>query len=376
MTEERTEAELISLAKRYNNSKRKYLLVNPVQGKHVPAEPRRSFGLMDALGEKLRSEYGNADILISFAETSTAIGARVAGFFPHCFYVQTTRENIGTERENIFFSEEHSHASAQRLYVGGLEKHISHAATVVLLDDEITTGKTVINLVGQLAVRFPQLKDARLVCASVVNRMSGKNAEAFAERGIESVSILHLPFEDYTDIVGGLPAEAPSEPAGGAFCPWERVSPVNWLPDPRYGVSSSDFHARSRAFAEELCASFADLRGKIVVLGTEEYMYPAMLFADRLAAHTGNAVYFHATTRSPIGVLDAEGYPIRNGYRISSAYEKGRITYIYDLDKYDAAILISDGENAGDLLGELGGLLGGYGCRKLYYVRGKSVRNL
>ena len=191
------------------------------------------------------------------------------------------------------------------------------------------------------------------------------------------MSLLKLPFEDYTGLVDGLPAGAPAEPgglvAGGA---WERLFAFTALPEPRCGVSSSEYHTRCGMFADELCESFSELRGKILVLGTEEYMYPAMLFADRLKEQTGAEVYFHATTRSPIGVLDAEGYPIRNGYRIPSAYESARETYIYDLARYDAAVLVSDGEKTDALLRELGGLLTGFGCGKLFYVRGKSVRDL
>ena len=36
-----TAADTLRIAKRYNNPKRSYLLVNPLQAKHIPVSPRR-----------------------------------------------------------------------------------------------------------------------------------------------------------------------------------------------------------------------------------------------------------------------------------------------------------------------------------------------
>ncbi|MDE7043793.1 MAG: phosphoribosyltransferase domain-containing protein, partial [Acetatifactor sp.] len=34
-----TESDLVKIAKRENNKKRNYLVVNPLQGKHIPVSP-------------------------------------------------------------------------------------------------------------------------------------------------------------------------------------------------------------------------------------------------------------------------------------------------------------------------------------------------
>ena len=39
-----TEEELVAVARRENNEKRKYLVVNRLQGKHVPVSPQKRFG--------------------------------------------------------------------------------------------------------------------------------------------------------------------------------------------------------------------------------------------------------------------------------------------------------------------------------------------
>ena len=59
----------------------------------------------------------------------------------------------------------------------------------------------------------------------------------------------------------------------------------------------------------------------ILVLGTEEYMYPALYTANKLEAQ-GKEVRFHATTRSPIAVSTEENYPLQVRYELASLYDR------------------------------------------------------
>ena len=45
-----TAADTLRIAKRYNNPKRSYLLVNPLQAKHIPVSPTAALEMMSALG--------------------------------------------------------------------------------------------------------------------------------------------------------------------------------------------------------------------------------------------------------------------------------------------------------------------------------------
>ena len=74
--------DLLRVAKRVRNAKRSYLLVNPLQGKHIPVSPARSLEMMNTLGGRLAEAYPGARLVIGFAETATAIGAAVASRFP------------------------------------------------------------------------------------------------------------------------------------------------------------------------------------------------------------------------------------------------------------------------------------------------------
>lgn len=81
----------------------------------------------------------------------------------------------------------------------------------------------------------------------------------------------------------------------------------------------------------------------LLVLGTEEYMYPALYTADRFEGQ-GKNVRFHATTRSPVAVSTENDYPLHTRYELRSLYDSNRTTYIYDLQKYDTVVIITDAE--------------------------------
>ena len=65
----------------------------------------------------------------------------------------------------------------------------------------------------------------------------------------------------------------------------------------------------------------------ILVLGTEEFMYPALL-AAREMEKLGHYVRFHATTRSPILPGSEESYPLHRRYELKSPYDAERATYV------------------------------------------------
>ena len=52
-----TAEKILRIAKRFNNQKRTYLLVNPLQAKHIPVSPKDSLSMMKALGDMLADKY-------------------------------------------------------------------------------------------------------------------------------------------------------------------------------------------------------------------------------------------------------------------------------------------------------------------------------
>ena len=143
--------EVLSVAKRLNNTRRNYLLVNPLQGKHLPTKPTDALEMMNALSLKVAEKFSSARFVIGFAETATAIGAVVAkNLSDECFYFQTTRENFSGKF--VEFLEEHSHAPEQKLFAENLSELINRTNEIIFVDDELSTGKTLLNIVKQLKI--------------------------------------------------------------------------------------------------------------------------------------------------------------------------------------------------------------------------------
>lgn len=57
-----TENDLVRIAKRENNRKRNYLVVNPLQGKHIPVSPGKALQVFSELAEALEI-YRNERLL-------------------------------------------------------------------------------------------------------------------------------------------------------------------------------------------------------------------------------------------------------------------------------------------------------------------------
>lgn len=365
-----TIADTLRLAKRIHNPKRSYLLVNPLQAKHMPVSPRKALQMMQTLGKTLAEEFPEAALVIGFAETATAIGAMAAGCFgPACVYVHTTREPL-PEGSAVEFREEHSHAVEQVLYCAEMEDWLARTPAVIFVDDEISTGQTLINMVDQITQRFPALREKRLAAASILNRVSPENEARLASAGILSRYLVKLPPNDYSQAVQRFAVSDPVPPPESSSAVWEHI-PVTFC-KPQLGVLACDYVDVSIRKAESLLPHFQETLpagANILVLGAEECMFPGLVLGAVLEHQGGFQVQCHAATRSPIGVCSQDDYPIREGWRLRSLFDEGRTSYLYNLDRYDAVILVTD--KAGEAgLQDLSAVLRGHGCGKQFLVGG------
>lgn len=157
-----TSNNTLRIAKRFQNLKRPYLLVNPLQAKHIPVRPAAALDMMGTLGDLLARNYPETRLVIGFAETATAIGAVVAErIAPECVYVHTTREAFPEAGHWIEFLEEHSHAVEQKLRGDQLPEWLANTDCVILVDDEISTGKTLMNMVRELREQYPAFSEKK-----------------------------------------------------------------------------------------------------------------------------------------------------------------------------------------------------------------------
>lgn len=337
--------DLVRTAKRENNAKRPYLYVNPLQGKHMPVAPGRSLALFAELAERVERAFsGESLLVIGFAETATAIGLAVACGASNVKYcVCTTREDVpGAEYQ--FFTESHSHAAEQRLAVNGLLEALSRVDRVLFVEDEVTTGNTIEKLMNALRERYPAVR-LRFGIASILNSMLKERMEELEGQGVPCIYLGKIPErfgEEKLSMYAYEPLAAEPEVSCGV--------PVRIL---RMGNYRNFRLVCPADAARETCLGFTGEAvrrvsvpagaGRILVLGTEEYMYPAMVFADALKkAHPEVSVLFHATTRSPIEVSRDPEYPLHRRAPLISLYDSGRRTFVYNLAAYDRAVIVTD----------------------------------
>lgn len=367
-----TKETTLRVAKRYRNAKRAYLLVNPLQAKHMPVSPTEALTMMRTLGEGLRQEFPGARLVLGFAETATALGAAVASRLgPDCAFLTTTRE-AGEGPGWVRFLEEHSHAAEQKLWGGDLDTLLQETDTVLFVDDEISTGKTLRNMVAQLTRRWPALGEKTLVAASLLNRVTPEQEEALADAGITCRCLVRLPQEDHTaQVADWTVTEAPpAVPQNLSFR--QETLPGEGLLDPRKTLRIGAYDSSCQAVAEAMLSHTlgpVETLGKTLVLGTEECMYPALCLGERLE-RLGAEVCCHATTRSPIGLCDVPGYPIRSGWKLPSFYEEERTTYVYNLREYDTVIVVSDTKKTD--LRAIQALASVLTCKHLIYTQGEG----
>ena len=338
-----TENDLVAAAKRENNKKRSYLLVNKLQGKHVPVSPCASLKMFSELAEIVKKEYsGERLLLVGFAETATAIGSALAAEIGS-YYIQTTRENIGGV-DYLYFSEQHSHASEQKLVKNDIDFIIGRIDRIVFVEDEVTTGNTILNIINIIEKSYPA--KIGFSVASLINGMDEAHAGIYEQRGIRTHYLVKTCNSKYEKLAKKYESNGTYYSAD-ISCPDVQVRSLtfNGRINARRLTDGAGYRKACECLSEQIM-KIEGLNGcrRVLVLGTEEFMYPAMLAAEKLEKN-GHEVKFHATTRSPITVSNDGDYPLHTRYELKSLYDAERTTYIYNMEKYDAVLIVTDAEN-------------------------------
>ena len=331
--------DVIKMAKRHNNPKRDFLFVNTLLGKHIAVQGRDALMMHRALGDKvyeLFKEKGWENkkvLLVGFAETATALAQNIMFYslkFKEKFplnivgYTQTTREELPSNQyTNIAFEEEHSHATSQKLY---FDKELDYDV-VLFVEDEITTGNTILNFISQFE-KHQSGKDYAV--ASILNWQNDKDAKTFSEKGVKLAFLVR----------GKMKTELPSFSIkeGKEYDLYQ--DEVNYKANlslrnnPRLPMTVEEF-SEYVTFGDNKDKEFSKLislkssEKKTLIIGTEENMFIPIYFAIIIDADV------KATTRSPIESSLENGYPISSRLKLNSAYESGRVTYLYDMDLGD-----------------------------------------
>ena len=366
--------DAISVALREGNGKRRELLVNSLQAKHVPSSPKSSLGMMAALASLVAEKNIGKPLVIGFAETAPAIGAMLASCLgPDCFYIHTTREAALPNEPVIEFLEEHSHAVNQSIHKTLLVDQLRYADSVIFVDDEITTGKTLLNAIDAIDGAEHALRGKTILAASIVNRVGGESKlrglrtrpgfiSLFSDEGW-SMSLTN-PMQSPAECCKEMGVEPMTIVAG------DSVKPGN----PRKGVRVGDYRNDCNKLGNWISTELGDsLEGSktVTVVGTEECMFPAIACGKAISElFPETIVKCHATTRSPISISNDDSYPIKNGCMLRSVYDCDRRTFIYNLASYDLVIVVTDAPltTARNGLKDLAGAFAAFGTKHIVAV--------
>ncbi|MGW0816106.1 phosphoribosyltransferase [Streptomyces viridiviolaceus] len=337
---------LLGLALR-RNPKRAHLLVSNVLGKHVPQSPSVVYGHGFALGRRVRdllgAEAARAAVVLGYAETATGLGHSVADGLGSAPYLHSTRRPVAGVARAGGFEESHSHATSHLLLPED-PALLAGDGPLVLVDDEFSTGNTVLNTVRALHERYPR---KRYVVVALVDMRSPADAgrlrdfareigaqvdlvtaaagtvrlpEGVLAKGQDLVARYETAATEAQATAGGTPALQGSDAAGhdrAAPGTVDRVD-LRWptgVPDGGRHGFTAEHRARLESALPGMAARLAEAlppgARRVLVLGFEELMYAPLRLARELEQVTDAEVRYSTTTRSPVLAVDDPGYAIR-----------------------------------------------------------------
>ncbi|MBM7438738.1 phosphoribosyltransferase [Streptomyces sp. HB132] len=324
--------ELLGLALR-RNPKRAHLLVSNVLGKHVPQRPSVVHGAGFELGERVRDLLGEAEarraVVLGYAETATGLGHAVADGLGVAPYLHSTRRPVAGVAQAGGFEEAHSHATSHLLLPEDPDLLAAGAqgSPLVLVDDEFSTGNTVLNTIRALHARYPRERYVIVALVDMRSEADRGRLAGFAEEVGARVDLVarargtvRLPdgvLEKGRSLVAAHEADdTAGEPPPPRSAP-ARVT-LDWpagVPDgARHGFTPAHraaLEAALPAMAGRIADALGDAR-RVLVLGFEELMYAPLRLATALEDATTADVRYSTTTRSPVLAVDDPGYAIRS----------------------------------------------------------------
>lgn len=351
--------DMLGLALR-RNPRRAHLLVSHVLGKHVPQLPSVVHGAGVDLGRRVRELLGPESeraIVLGYAETATGLGHSVADGIGSAPYLHSTRRPVPGVVRAGGFEESHSHATSHLLLPED-PALLAGPGTLVLVDDEFSTGNTVLNTIRALHDLYPR---ERYVIVALADMRSpadqGRLAEFAAEigarvdliaRGSGTVVLPEGVLERGQALVAeqeAAEAAEAAEPEGDTGAEGDtradkaagivRVD-LGWpegLPDGgRHGFTPAHratLEGALPSMAARILATLNDESGadasgtgttapsprrprRVLVLGFEELMYAPLRLGTALEQLTDAEIRYSTTTRSPVLAVDDPGYAIRS----------------------------------------------------------------
>ena len=321
---------LLKYAERIN-PKRAFLFVSKVLGKHIPVAPSTMQQTYLDLASQIDAFEASSTTFIAMAETAVGLGAGV--YRAYCEQQQTQPLFVSTTRHQQShlpvlgeFLEEHSHAQDQLIHSSHdpqKHQHLINTQTLILIDDEVSTGKTFINLVHSLQ-RAGLNNIQRIITITLVDWTADQGVTQISDIPCQAISLLRGQWQ-WQEQPNPNTITMPKVDATqqGDF---PVIAPCDWGREPTFQPAKSWYQAKIKKDNE-----------KILVLGSGEYSWIPFLIAEQLEQQ-GAEVYYSATTRSPI----AQGHAIEHILAFKDNYGLNMNNYAYNVDprRYDRILLV------------------------------------
>ena len=265
------------------------------------------------------------------AETAVGLGAGVFDELRHQYgeavYLTSTRHPVDGELL-CEFKEEHSHATDHLIYLPDdteMRRRVAEARTLVLIDDEATTGNTFINLLAALRATG-KLADLQQV---VTVTLTDWSSDALPERCPLPVTPISLVSGQW-NWTPHPDAPVPVMPAVNVTSRgmWNIAGKQSWG---RLGMT-----APAGDLGDGITASRDE---RVLILGTGEFVWEPFLLAERLEA-AGSQVFYSSTTRSPIAL----GFAIESAICFTDNYGLGIPNFVYNVahQQFDRVLLCTE----------------------------------
>ncbi|AMW80316.1 phosphoribosyltransferase [Acinetobacter sp. TGL-Y2] len=322
--------DLLSFAERIN-PKRAFLFVSKVLGKHIPVAPsvmQKSYQDLTALIPK---DLPYPISVMGMAETAVGLGAGVyrelkKDFQENAIFLTTTRHPVEDLPVLGLFLEEHSHAQDQFIlssHDASKHQHLLNSKTLILVDDEISTGKTFRNLI--LSLKKSGLEQVeRIILVSLVDWSEQHLVTDDLGIPVEVVSLLqgHWQWqENNKNISVHMPDVSSTLQQSQKI-----IAPNDWGREPTF-LNCLPWSLIDPIQAHE----------KVLVLGSGEFSWIPFLIAEQLEQQ-GVDVYFSSTTRSPI----MQGHAIESICLFKDNYGLNINNYAYNVNhqQFDRVFLV------------------------------------
>ncbi|MBY0358482.1 MAG: phosphoribosyltransferase family protein [Candidatus Obscuribacterales bacterium] len=323
--------DLCDFARR-NNPNRAVLVVSKVAGRHIPVRPRVSRRAFSMMAGKIPKDLPGPVVFIGLAESAIGIGNGVYEAYERqtwrddLMFIHSSRHRLECQVA-LHFHEEHSHATQEYLYFPQDQGHaalFAQARSVVLVEDEVTTGRTLQNLSRSLTQIMPKLE--HIVVSVLTDWRSEEHAASFPA-GMPTASTVVSLLEGDLQFVPGASKVTTMPKLNGNGLPKDAYCSTAYG---RRGLRETKLHS------SVLEKAFAAARGRCLVLASEEFAFPPFLVAEALEK-VGCDVVYQSTTRTPV----LPGCCMSSTMTFNDNYGDGIPNFLYNVQPgvYDSVIL-------------------------------------